>query len=113
MNSLKDQLPDLAKNKLHEVKKLDQAWSILDELYGQKAEIRSKLKGQINSLTLKATKSPEKEIKLFNSIQYISSRIKVAGGKNMLEADEEYISILCKYLSPEQLRRWVRNEDQS
>ena len=60
LNSLKDQLPDLAKNKLHEVK-LDQAWSILDEFYGQKSEIHSKLTGKINFLTLKATKSPKKE----------------------------------------------------
>ena len=61
LNSLKDQVPDLTKNKLHEVKKLDQAWSILDEFYGQKSEIRSKLTGKINFLTLKATKSPKKE----------------------------------------------------
>ena len=54
-----------------------------------------------------------KEIELFDSIQYISSRIKAAGGTNMLEVDEEYISIICKQLSREQLRRWVDYEDQS
>ena len=31
----------------------------------------------------------------------------------MLEADEEYISIICKQLSPEQVGRWVDYENQS
>ena len=37
-------------------------------------------------------------MKLFGSIQYISSRIKAAGGKNMLETDEEYITLVSKHL---------------
>ena len=87
-----------------------EAWSILDELYGQAAEIRSKLKGQILALQLKATKSPEKEIELFDSIQYISSRIKAAGGRNLLEADEEYISLVAKHLSTERREEWVQTD---
>ena len=34
INNLKDQIPQLGKNKLHEVPKLSDAWKILDDLYG-------------------------------------------------------------------------------
>ena len=37
LNSLKDQVLQVAKNKLHEVR--TEAWKILDKLYGQPKEI--------------------------------------------------------------------------
>ena len=98
VNALKDQVPLTAKNKLHKIKSLKEAWNILDKLYGQMPVIWSKLKGKILSLQIKATKSPEREIELFDSIQYISSRIKAAGGHNMLEVDQEYIVLVSKHL---------------
>ena len=101
VNALKDQVPLIAKNKLHEITSLTEAWKILDQLYGQSALIRSKLKGKIQSLQLKATKSPQREIELFDSVQHISSRIKSAGGGNMLAADEEYIALVAKHLKAE------------
>merc|ERR1712105_81918 len=81
---------------------------ILDELYGDTSVIRSKLKDKILTLQLKATKSPEREIELFDSIQYISSRIKAAEGTNMLEADQEYIALVSKHLSSDDLKNWVK-----
>ena len=62
VNALKDQVPLTAKNKLHKIKSLKEAWNILDKLYGQMPIIRSKLKGKILSLQIKATKSPKREI---------------------------------------------------
>ena len=77
---------------------LSKAWMILDKLYGDLKEIRSKLKSLIQNIKLKANKSPEKEIELFDSIQYISSQIKAVGGKNMLTADHEYILLITGHL---------------
>ena len=59
LNALKDQIPSIGKNKLHKIIKLDVAWKILDKLYGQASEIRAQLKGQIQALQLKSTKSPK------------------------------------------------------
>ena len=58
--NLKDQVPQLACNKLYKTKKLYKSWKILYDLYGQVSEIRSKLKGQLLSIKLKLTKSLEK-----------------------------------------------------
>ena len=63
--------------------------------------------GKILSLQLKSTKSPDHEIELFDSIQYISCRIKAAGGCNMLGANEEYIALIAKHLTNENKLRWV------
>ena len=35
VNALRDQVPLIAKNKLHEITLLTEAWDILDQLYGQ------------------------------------------------------------------------------
>ena len=105
VNALRDQVPLLAKNKLHEITSLIEAWNILDQLYRQSAVIRSKLKGKIQSLQLKANKSPECEMELFDSVQHISSHIKSAGGRNILEADEEYIALVAKHFRPEDVNR--------
>ena len=80
--NLKDQVPQLAHNKLYETKKLSEAWKILDDLYGQASKIRSKLKGQLLSIKLKLTKSLEKEIELFYMVQYTRAWIKAIGGKH-------------------------------
>ena len=64
LNNLKDKIPQLGKKKLSEVCQLSEAWKILDKLYGDPREIRSKLKGLITNIKLKANKSPEKEIEL-------------------------------------------------
>ena len=66
LNALMDQIPSLCKNKLHKIKKLDVAWKILDKLYSQALEIIAQLKGQIQALKRKSTKSPEREIELFD-----------------------------------------------
>ena len=113
LNSLKDQIPNLTKNKLHKVNKLTEALSVLDELYGQPDEIQSEIKGQIIALHIKASKSPEKEIELFDSVQYISSHIKEVGGMNMLESDQEYVTLISKHLSAKQELSWIRTEDKS
>ena len=80
--ALKDSLPMLAKNQLSEVDSLSKAWEILTGLYGDKKEIRAKLKAKIASINLKATYSPNKEIELLDQIQFISVKIKAARGIN-------------------------------
>ena len=62
LNALKDQIPSLSKNKLHEIKKLEVAWRVLDELYSQASEIRAQLKGQIQALQIKSTKLLSKRL---------------------------------------------------
>ena len=101
--NLMGQVPQLACNKLYKTLKLFEAWKILDDLYGQAMEICSKLKGQLLSIKMKLTKSLEKEIELFNMVQYVSSCIKAIGSENMLKADSKYISIVLCHLNKEQV----------
>ena len=110
--NLKDQVHQLACNKLYKTRKLSEAWKILDDLYGQASKIRSKLNGQLLFIKLKLTKSQEKEIELFDTVQYTSAWIKVIGGENMLKADSEYISIVLLHLDKDQVRLWVQTRAQ-
>ena len=68
------------------------------------------MKAKIASINLKGTDSPNKEIELFNQIQFISVRIKAAGGTNQLEADQEYIALISRHLSTKQLEDWVKRD---
>ena len=88
---------------------LSEAWKILDKLHSNPREIRSKLKGLITNIKLKANKYPEKEIELFNSIQYISSWIKAVGGDNMLAADHKYISLITGHLDSNLIKEWAKS----
>ena len=111
ISELKESLPQLAKNKLSEVDQLSEAWSLLDREYGDRKVIRAKLKAKIVNIKIKALSSPEKEIEIFNEIQHISSKIRAAGGQNQLENDDEYVALILRFLTPEQIKEWVRKKN--
>ena len=82
--SLKDSVPAAAKQKLLETKTLKDAWKILDLHYGQKMEIRAKLKEEMKDIKLKAVSSLEREIELWDKVQYITARIKAVDAARLL-----------------------------
>ena len=106
--SLKDAIPAAAKQKLQEVKSRKEAWSILDLHYGQKMEIRAKLKEEMKEICLKAQTSPDREIELRDRVQFITSRIKSARAASLLEVDIEFVMILFNLLQPEDQRAWIK-----
>ena len=60
------------------------------------------MKLQIASIKLKASASPQRELELFNEVQFLTVKIKAAGGENSLRFDEEYLAMLAKHLTVEQ-----------
>ena len=76
-------------------------------VYGDPKEIQSKLKSLIINIKLKASKSLEWEIELFDTIQCISSWIKAIGGHNMLAANHEYILLITGHLDANLVNKWV------
>ena len=80
-----------AQTKLKEVWSLVVAWRILATEYGDKDDTRLKLKQKITALRPKATCRYERNMEIYNSLQYIHGRIVSAGALDMLESDVEYV----------------------
>ena len=49
-------------------------------------------------------------MELFDTIQYISSKIKAAAGASMLEVDEEYITLVTRHLPEEAKVKWIESK---
>ena len=73
----------------------------MDIHFGDKREVRAKLKAKITNISLKASEKNAKVVELFDTILYISSKIKAAEGASMLKVDEEYITLVAHHLSDE------------
>ena len=86
---------------------MEEAWNILIELYGNRDEIRIRLKLKIMNLKLKATNCYEHNIELYDALLYIHGRIKAAGALDMLESDAEYVRLVAQLLAPEDLIPWA------
>ena len=54
------------------------------------------------SIKPKSSTSPQKEIDLFDEVQFISCQIKAAGGGIQLAADKEYIVLVACNLTSRQ-----------
>ena len=93
LQSLKDNIPQAAKNKLIDCKTLVYAWKVLDHEYGDMDEIRAKLKAKITGIKIKST-NPKKEIEVFEAVTHISAQIRAIGGKNELKHDREFIALV-------------------
>ena len=89
---------------------MKEAWDIIDLHYGDKREVCAKLKAKIINISLKASTDDAKEVKLFDTIQYISAKIKAAEGASMLEVDEEYIALVSKHLPRETQIDWFKSK---
>ena len=85
----------------------------MDLHFGDKREVRAKLKAKIMNISLKASDETAKEVELFDTIQNISSKIRAAKRAYMLEVDEEYIALITCHLPKEAKREWIRSKQSS
>ena len=107
LNTLKGVLPLSAKDMLYEVDSLQEAWAILDKIYGQSFDLRNKLKQEFLGITISAKQSPYKEIEIFEKVHKISAKIRAAEAQGLLECDFEYISIVYRMLPEVQKEKWI------
>ena len=74
--------------------------------YGNLQEISAKLKEQVRSIKLKATRDSACIMELYHQVQVISAKIKASGSLSLLENDEEYVALVGKHLTKEVMWRW-------
>ena len=107
LNHLKNSIPPSAKDRLYEVETLKEAWSILEKIYSKSFDLRNKLKQEFLSISISAKTSPLIELKIYEKVHKLASRIRAAKAQNLLDSDFEYISIIYKLLPESQKENWV------
>ena len=72
---------------------LSEAWSILDQIYGQKFDLRNKLKHEFLVIKLAQRSHDSLQIK-FEKFYKLSAKNKVSSGHSFLEYEFEFISFV-------------------
>ena len=98
MDLLKKNLPEQGKMKLFGVESMENAWILLDRLYGDKKLICQKLKNKLKSLKPKATEAHEVVIELSDTVDYIVKRLSELGAQNLLDIDNDYLNAIYQNL---------------
>merc|ERR1711873_22524 len=107
LNYLKTAVPSSAEDRLYEVETLEEAWSILNKIYGKEFDLRNKLKQEFLAISISAKTSPLIEIEIYQKVHKLASRIKAAKVQNLLESDFENISLVYQLLPENQKEKWV------
>ena len=89
LDKLRDNIPKEAKDQLYAVEKLDEAWKILSQRYGDKLVIGKKLKNQLKSIQTSGKSDPERIVNLKIKVRNIVSRLKT------LEMDSTLTHVGC------------------
>ena len=58
-------MPFNAKDRLYEVETLEEAWTILNKIYGKEFDLRNKLKQEFLAISISAKTSPFIEIEIY------------------------------------------------
>ena len=79
----------------------------MEQIYGKEFDLRNKLKQEFLAIGISAKSSPSIEIKIYQKVHKLASRIKAAKAQNLLESDFEYISLVYQLLPENQKEKWV------
>merc|ERR1712115_279928 len=107
LNLLKDAVPFNAKDRLYEVTSMNEAWDILNKIYGKHFDLRNRLKQEFLAIKISQKLSPLVELEIFQKVQKLASRIKAAKAESLLENDFEYVSLVYQLLPEIQREKWV------
>ena len=75
LNSLKGAVPSSARDRLYEINSLQEAWVILDRIYGQHFDLRNKLKQELFAISISAKVSPHIEIEIYEKVYRLAAKI--------------------------------------
>ena len=96
-----------AKDRLYEVENIQEAWLILDQIYGQHFDLRNRLKQEFLAINISAKISPHIEIEIYEKVNKLASRIRASSAHSLLECDFEYISLVYRLLPENQKEHWI------
>ena len=111
LDKLRDAIPKEAKDQLYGVDKLDEAWKILSQRYGDKLIIGKKLKSQLKSIQTAGKSDPERVVNLKIKVRNIVTRLKTLGMETALTHDSEFLSAVFTALPDKYRQEWLKQAD--
>ena len=111
LDKLRDNIPREAKDQLYAVEKLDEAWKILSQRYGDKMVIGKKLKNQLKSIQTSGKSDPERIVNLKIKVRNIVSRLKTLEMDSTLTHDSEFLSAVFTALPDKYRQEWLKQVD--
>ena len=107
LDKLRDAIPRDANDQLYGVVKLEEAWTILTQRFGDKMLIGKKLKAQLKDVQCAGKNDPEKLISLKIKVRNIVTRLETLGMGAALTHDSEFLSAFYCALPDRHKFRWL------
>merc|ERR1712025_398180 len=111
LDKLRDNIPKEAKDQLYAVEKLDEAWRILTERYGDELVIAKKLKGQLKNIQSSGKSDPEKIVSLKIKVRNLVSRLQTLKMDQTLKHDTEFLSAVFGELPDKHRQEWLKQSE--
>merc|ERR1712082_420313 len=111
LDKLRDNIPKEAKDQLYAVEKLDEAWKILSQRYGDKMVIGRKLKNQLKFIQTSGKSDPERIVNLKIKVMNIVSRLKTLEMDSTLTHDSEFLSAVFTALPDKYRQEWLKQTE--
>jgi hypothetical protein len=111
MDKLRDNIPKDAKDQLYGVDKLEEAWKILSQRYGDKMIIGKKLKSQLKSVQTSGKSDPERVVNLKIKVRNIVTRLKTLDMESALTHDSEFLSAVFTALPDKYRQEWLKQAE--
>ena len=106
LDKLRDNIPKDAKEQLYGVTKLDEAWTILTQRYGDPLLIGRKLKAQLKNIQPSGKNDPEKVINLKIKVRNVAIRLESLDMQEALKHDQEFLSSVYNALPDRHKKGW-------
>ena len=107
LDRLRENIPQQAAKALFGEKEMSKAWKILENLYGDRDLIASKLKIQLKSIKAQGKHDYDVVIELVTDINNIVLRLKAIEMEQVLHSDAEFLSAVFRALPTKFQDKWL------
>ena len=107
LDRLRDSIPVQASKALYGENSMDNAWKILEGLYGDPDLIANKLKAQLKSIKGRGRTDCDVVIDLVTDVNNIILRLKAIKMEEVLHVDGEFLSAIYRVLPSQFQTKWL------
>ena len=107
LDRLRENIPVRAAKALFGETEMSKAWTILENLYGDKDLITNKLKKQLKSIKVKGKQDYDIIIDLVTDVKNIVLRLKAVDAEQVLHVDNEFLGAIFRVLPATCQTKWL------
>ena len=107
LDRLRENIPIRASKSLFGETQMDKAWTILENLYGDKDLITNKLKKQLKAIKVKGKQDYDVIIDLVTDVKNIVLRLSAVGAEQILHVDNEFLGAVFRALPVTSQSKWL------